>query len=37
MGNGSKVKLAGDSGSAVYVFLVCAVAALGGLLGQLVL
>ncbi|MHC4655754.1 MAG: MFS transporter, partial [Planctomycetota bacterium] len=32
MGNGSKVKLAGDSGSAVYVFLVCAVAALGGLL-----
>ena len=32
MGNGSKVKLAGDSGSAVYIFMVCIVAALGGLL-----
>ncbi len=32
MGNGGKVKLAGDSGSAVYLFLVCTVAALGGLL-----
>ena len=32
MGNGSKVKLAGDSGSSVYVFMVCIVAALGGLL-----
>ncbi|MHC4315186.1 MAG: MFS transporter, partial [Planctomycetota bacterium] len=32
MGNGGKVKLAGDSGSAVYIFMVCIVAALGGLL-----
>jgi len=32
MGNGSKVKLAGDSGSSVYIFMVCIVAALGGLL-----
>ena len=32
MGNGGKVKLAGDSGSSVYIFMVCIVAALGGLL-----
>jgi len=32
MDNGSKVKLAGDSGSSVYIFMVCIVAALGGLL-----
>jgi sugar porter (SP) family MFS transporter len=32
MGNGSKVILAGDSGSSVYIFMVCIVAALGGLL-----
>lgn len=32
MGNGSNVKLAGDSGSSVYIFMVCIVAALGGLL-----
>jgi sugar porter (SP) family MFS transporter len=32
MSNGDKVKLAGDSGSSVYIFMVCIVAALGGLL-----
>jgi len=32
MGNADKVKLAGDSGSSVYIFMVCIVAALGGLL-----
>jgi len=30
--NGDKVKLSGDSGSSVYIFMVCVVAALGGLL-----
>jgi sugar porter (SP) family MFS transporter len=32
MGNADKVKLPGDSGSTVYIFMVCIVAALGGLL-----
>jgi sugar porter (SP) family MFS transporter len=32
MDNGSEVKLAGESGSSVYIFMVCIVAALGGLL-----
>ncbi len=32
MDNGSKVKLAEESGSSVYIFMVCIVAALGGLL-----
>jgi len=32
MGNGGKVNLAGGSGSSVYIFMVCIVAALGGLL-----
>lgn len=32
MDNGGKLKLAGDSGSSVYIFMVCIVAALGGLL-----
>jgi SP family xylose:H+ symportor-like MFS transporter len=32
MSNGGKVKLSGDSRSSVYIFMVCIVAALGGLL-----
>jgi SP family xylose:H+ symportor-like MFS transporter len=32
MSNGGKVKLSGDSGSSIYIFMVCIVAALGGLL-----
>jgi MFS family permease len=32
MSNGGKVKLVGESGSSVYIFMVCIVAALGGLL-----